>query len=57
MCPGCFVTWINQLIPSDIMMVGGSGVLCYLDSLTVSLDIISDRNMKYPVLICLLDVK
>ena len=33
MCPGCFVTWIHA--STDItghMMVGGSGVLCNLDS-------------------------
>ena len=35
-------------------MVGGSRVLCHLDSLMVTLDLMSDI---YQVLICLLDVK
>ena len=38
---GCVVIWIYQLIPPDMMMIGGSAVFCYLDSLTVALDLMS----------------
>ena len=43
---GVFATWIHQLIPPDMMMVGGSGVLCPLDSLTVTLDLMSDIYIR-----------
>ena len=42
MCPGCFVTWIHPMIPPNMMMVGGSGVLYHLDSLMVTFDLLSD---------------
>ena len=44
---GCYVTWMHQLIPPDMMMIGGSIVLCHLDSLTVTLDLMSDRYIWY----------
>ena len=44
---GCFVTWIHQLIRPDMVMVGGSEELCHLDSLTVTLDLISARYILF----------
>ena len=37
---------IHQLIPPDMMMVGGSGVLSHLNSLTVTLDLMWDRYIR-----------
>ena len=42
MFPGCFVIWMYQLISPDMMMVGGSRVFFHLDSLVVTLDLMSD---------------
>ena len=43
---GCIVTWIHQLIPADMMMVGGSGVFYHLDSFIVTLDLMSDIYIR-----------
>ena len=43
---GCFITMIHQLRPPDMMMIDGSGVLGYLDSLKVTLDLMSDRYIR-----------
>ena len=55
-CLGCFVTWIHPMIPPDMMMVGGSGVLYHLGSLVVTLDLLNVGHIC-PVLICSPDVK
>ena len=46
-CAGCFVSWIHQLIPLDMMMFGGYRVLCHVDSLMVTLDLISDIYIQW----------
>ena len=43
---GCFVIWVHQLIPPDMMMAGGSRVLGHLDSLMGTLDLISDIYIR-----------
>ena len=35
------------MIPPDMMIVGVSVVLCHLDSLAVTLDLMSDRYIRY----------
>ena len=38
--------FIHQLIPLDMMMVDGSGLLRHLDSLMVTLDLMSDIYIR-----------
>ena len=50
-CVRCFVTWIHQLIPPDMMMVGGSVAFFHLDYLTVTLDLMSDIYIRVNLLV------
>ena len=50
--PGGFVTWIHRLIPPDMLMFGGSGVLCHLDSLTATLYLMGSINSHLDILVC-----
>ena len=45
-CVRGIVTWIYQLIPPDMVMIGGSAVFGHLYSLIVSLDLMSEIYIR-----------